>query len=71
MIALRKIAQKKESSVSEIIRVFIQEKLEEPRIIRKKSSETLLEAARRIGKMGLSAPKDLAKNMDAYLYGRE
>lgn len=71
IIALRKIAQKKELSVSEIIRVLIQEKLEEPALRSVRSSESLIDAAKRISRMWKGGARDLAKNHDKYLYGRK
>lgn len=35
----------------------------------KKNRETLVQFAERIRKMGFRGPKDLASNMDRYLYG--
>lgn len=35
----------------------------------KQKRETLLEIAARIGRLGETGPRDLAMNMDAYLYG--
>lgn len=63
---LRKIAQKRKVSISEVIRSLIREKLEKVQV----KKEGLLAAARRINRLGIKGPKNLATNLDKYLYGR-
>jgi hypothetical protein len=68
--ALRKIARRKHSSVSDVVRVFIKERVEKRQYVSDFSPrESLLDAAKRINKLGKKGPKDLASNLDAYLYG--
>ena len=64
---LRQIAQKRNTSMSEVVRSLIGEKFKKVPTKR----EGLLSAARRINKFGLKGPKDLATNLDKYLYGRK
>ncbi len=66
--ALRRIAQKKKTSISEVIRLILREKLE-----RKKTQsfpENLLEFAKKINLKGKKAPRDLAEKHNKYLYGK-
>ena len=64
---LRQIAQKRNTSMSEVVRSLIGEKFKKVPTKR----EGLLSAARSINKLGLKGPKDLATNLDKYLYGRK
>ena len=66
--SLRKMAQKKKTSVSEIVRSILQEELQRKKIPSRKH-ESLLDVAKRINAMGEQGPRDLATNLDAYLYG--
>lgn len=68
---LRKLARRKNLSMSEVIRSIIRERFQEGLTSLPTKSETLLIAARRINKLGKKGPKDLAANLDKYLYGRE
>ncbi|PIS39459.1 MAG: hypothetical protein COT33_01800 [Candidatus Nealsonbacteria bacterium CG08_land_8_20_14_0_20_38_20] len=68
---LRRLAQKQKTSVSEIIRSSIREKLEKGISTVPIKKEGLLCAARRINRMGKKGPEDLAINLDKYLYGRK
>lgn len=67
--ALRALAHKRRISLSEAIRTILREKLPGQRPVRVAHSETLLEAAKRISKLGEKGPRDLASKMDHYLYG--
>lgn len=67
--ALHKIAQRKKMSVSGVIRGFLKEKLEERVSLRKRYQESLFDVLERAKKLGAKGPRDLARNMDAYLYG--
>ena len=69
--ALRREAVRQRRTVSEIIRGIIRERFAAKKraVHPARRHETLLEAAERINKIGLKGPKDLAKNMDKYLYG--
>lgn len=70
--ALRKQAQKRRLTVSAIIRDIIRENfMTKRKPILKIKHESLLEASDRIGKMGMKGPKDLARNVDKYLYGKD
>ncbi|MBI4272882.1 ribbon-helix-helix protein, CopG family [Candidatus Uhrbacteria bacterium] len=67
---VKEIARKRETTASEVIRLLIFEALTPGRRNPKRTSETLIQAARRINKMGEKGPKDLAQNLDRYLYGK-
>lgn len=64
---LRQVAQKRKVSMSEVIRSLIKEKVEKAPV----KKEGLLSAARKINKLGIKGPKDLATLLDKYLYGRK
>lgn len=67
---LKEEAVKRQSTVSGIIRAAIAQRFEEKEMAgENRRRETLVEFAKRVGKMGRRAPKDLASNMDEYLYG--
>lgn len=68
---LRALAYKKKATVSELVRdaVDVQYELKIKIPQKQKREETLLEFADRIRKMGFRGPKDLASNLDEYLYG--
>jgi hypothetical protein len=67
--ALRRLAQKQNTTVSGVIRDVLQEKLNGRMHAKTRVPETLLEAAKRINQLGKKGPKDLASNLDRYLYG--
>lgn len=69
--SLRKEAHRRKTAVSEVIREILAEKLEKRRLPAETSRERLIDAAKRINRLGLKAPRDLALNLDAYLYGRK
>ena len=63
---LRKEAQKQRTTTSEIIRRILREKIEKaPALLQRKS---LFDAAKRINARGTKGPRDLASNLDKYLY---
>lgn len=64
---LRKEAQKKRTTTSEIIRRILREKMEGT--TGRPQKKSLFDAARRINAKGTKGPGDLASNLDAYLYG--
>ncbi len=64
---LRKEAQKKRTTTSEIIRRILREKME--RMAEHPQKKSLFDAAKRINAKGMKGPRDLASNLDAYLYG--
>ena len=67
---LRQEAQKRRTTVSGVIRGILDEKLEKNTASRKKNFfDGLLELAEKTSQMGKKAPRDLATNMDTYLYG--
>lgn len=68
---LKRIAQRKRVSISEVIRTILREKIEELSLVKKVSNENLSAAAKRINQQGQKAPKDLATNLDKYLYARQ
>ena len=71
LIAVKKIAQRRKITASGVIREILAEKLQDPLVIdRRKGHETLLEAAKRIQKIGKPGPRDLASRVDHYLYGK-
>lgn len=67
---LKELAYKKKTTVSGLVRDAVDIQYAAPvRVAPKKRRETLLEFAKRINSIGPKGPKDLATNMDAYLYG--
>lgn len=67
---LRREAARKHTTVSGVIRGVLEERFEPARNAkRERPHETLLEFARRVNLGGKRAPRDLAKNLDKYLYG--
>lgn len=67
---LRELAYKKKTTVSGLVRDAVDvQYAPQARVTPKKQRETLLEFAKRINSIGPKGPKDLATNMDAYLYG--
>ena len=66
---LKQVAQKKKTTLSELVRdaVEVQYGIERPSP--KERGETFLEAARRISGLGEKGPKDLSSRLDKYLYG--
>lgn len=64
---LKKEARKKETTVSEVLRRFISERLESSLKTRERAS--LVQTAKRIRAMKAEGPMDLAEKMDEYLYG--
>jgi hypothetical protein len=68
---LKEIAYKRKTTVSDLVRdaVDVQYGVVQPIAQKHKKEETLVEFAERIRKMGFKGPKDLATNLDDYLYG--
>jgi hypothetical protein len=67
---LKELAYKKKTTVSGLVRDAVDvQYAPEIKIMPKKKRETLLEFAKRINSIGFKGPKDLATNMDEYLYG--
>lgn len=64
---LRKEAQKRRTTTSEIIRSILREKMEG--MAGHPQRKSLFDAARRINAKGMKGPRDLASNLDTYLYG--
>lgn len=57
-------------TVSGVIRTILEDRLETTKMEKKeRPHETLLEFADRMKKIGFRGPKDLASNLDEYLYG--
>ena len=70
--ALRKVARKNRTTVSEVIRDLVKERVGASRAAPKiPKHESLLQAAKRINALGVEGPKDLATHIDAYLYGEK
>lgn len=70
MRGLHKVAQNEQTTASAIIRSFLAEKLDPRSKAAKKRSTSLTTFARRLRTLGRPGPKDLARNLDRYLYGR-
>ena len=68
--ALRKEAFRHNTTVSEIVRNLIDKDFGRLTKTHKKH-EALFDAAKRINKLGVKGPRDLASKLDAYLYGGE
>ena len=66
---LKGLARKKKTTVSELVRDAVDIQYGIKIQIPQKKRETLLEFAKRINALGPKGPKDLATNMDKYLYG--
>ncbi|MBI4137985.1 MAG: hypothetical protein HY482_00080 [Candidatus Wildermuthbacteria bacterium] len=67
---LREAAKKKNTTVSGMVREAVDVQYgSNVHIPPKQKVESLTEFAKRIRKMGFKGPKDLATNMDEYLYG--
>lgn len=67
---LRKTAQKKNATLSSMVREAINVQYgSQIRILPKEKVESFSEFAKRIRRMGFKGPKDLATNLDKYLYG--
>lgn len=68
---LKKKAHAENSTVSHQIRKIIEKDLKEKPVEEFNSGKWLLSMAEEAEKIGASGPKDLASNVDKYLYGRE
>lgn len=71
---LRTIAQKQRVSLSQVIRQKLDNDLKKVALEEKptvSAGEWLLQMARKFEKYKVRGPKDLAKNMDKYLYDRD
>lgn len=66
---LRQLAQKKRTTLSGLVRDAVEVQYGVKKLINWKKEETLPEFAERIRKMGFKGPKDLASDLDEYLYG--
>lgn len=66
---LRKEAQKKRTTTSEIIRRILGERMEKMEKVARPQKRSLFSAAKRINAKGTKGPRDLASNLDTYLYG--
>ncbi len=67
---LRDEARRRATTVSDIIRQLVVDGFDAaPRVSRRKKSEDLASAAKRINALGTHGPRDLAKHLDRYLYG--
>ena len=64
---LRQVARQKKSTMSDIIRDLINEKIPNSQI-QKNSGQWALELAQKAEKMKVKGPSDLATNPDKYLY---
>ena len=65
---LKAVAQEEEITVSEVLRRMIEEKQKEKKQQRKNIGKWLLYLAKTAVKKKFAGPKDLAKNIDFYLY---
>ncbi|TSC97167.1 MAG: hypothetical protein Greene071421_553 [Parcubacteria group bacterium Greene0714_21] len=67
---LKELAYKKKTTVSELVRDAIDvQYAPQIKAAPRKKEETLVQLAERIRKMGFKGPRDLAANLDDYLYG--
>ena len=66
---LKKEALKRDTTVSYLVREAITKKYSAPVKPLKARRKTFREMAKEIEKLGAHGPKDLAENMDEYLYG--
>ncbi len=70
LTALKEQAYQKTTTVSEVIRSILEERLRPQRTKGTHKHETLMESARRISSLAKkNAPCDLASRVDHYLYG--
>lgn len=69
MVKLKEIAQCNDTTISQIIRVLLQQGLAPKKKQVHRKNTSLIEIARRVNATGEKGPRDLAKNMDRYLYG--
>ena len=70
--ALRTLARRRRSTLSEVIRAILGERLRADNVFNRRAPrETLLDAAKRISALGKKGPRDLASNIDTYLYGEK
>lgn len=69
--ALRRIARERSETVSEVVRALIRHKVEARPLRRaaERPLRTLFTVLGEIEKLGERGPKDLAQNMNKYLYG--
>lgn len=69
---LRKLAQERRETVSETVRTLLEHQLEKtlPLGQSHQKRQTLFEALKEIKRLNQSGPKDLAENLDKYLYGK-
>lgn len=66
---LRTLARKEHTTVSDLTRRLLDLQLGMEKHHEQKKHESLTDAFRRISKIGKPGPKDLASNVDHYLYG--
>ena len=75
LLTLRNKAQKQRTTVSGLIRRYIQIQIKENRLAlkRRKSHgmESLFKLAEEFKQRGVKGPSDLAQNLDHYLYGEK
>lgn len=71
--ALNKVAAQENISVSEAVRTAIEEKFikRSPKDKKKNVGSWLLSLAKEAERRGIKGPKDLATNMDKYLYDKD
>ncbi len=62
-------ARRKNTNFSAIVRMILNEHIEQPRRRTAKKVSGLLETAKKISKLGEKGPRDLASKLDHYLYG--
>ena len=68
---LKELAYKKKTTVSGLVRdaVDVQYEIGQPKALRSQRKETVLDLAEALNKISFKGPKDLASNLDDYLYG--
>ncbi|MBI4119917.1 MAG: hypothetical protein HY454_00440 [Parcubacteria group bacterium] len=66
---LRQEAYNRNSNVSAVVRMILNEHIKKPRQIAAQKADGLLETAKKINKLGPKGPPDLASKLDRHLYG--
>lgn len=69
---LRKLAQERRETVSETVRILLKHQLERVWPLERfhQKRQTFFEVLKEIKRLNESGPKDLAENLDKYLYGK-
>jgi hypothetical protein len=69
---LRGLASRKRTTISRLVRLFVSQGMSgQKQPIRKSGAQSLFELLEKVKKLGQYGPKDLASNIDEYLYGQK